>query len=456
MSKKKEWSVFNALGMRVAMDQAPRRYFAEKRVLVTGATSGIGRGCAIWLLNQGARVALVGRDREELETIGKKFPNQAISIECDFTSDRQQYDMVLAAIEQFGGLDILINAAGVVFEGDLESTFPQDHDYVMDINLRAVYHITHLCQSFLAKSKGCIVNVSCEWGSRPQAGMISYCMSKAGLEMLTKCLALEMAPVRVNAVAPGYTNTNLFRYCGLKEHEIDILNDRMASRNPMGRIAFPDDVVKAIMFLCSKRSNNITGQIIAVDGGQSLTSSLFVKWDKTMTMNAKFAPTGMATIPKVLGWVNEAMSKIRPHVKDEIWLQRKTELSNWTTNLADAHYKITDDYATLDKQANLIANYGMMKDDNGMIYTGENPRAARFEAGSPERASFLSNSSPRGRGELVGSISVHIPPPNSAPRITSAKSIESSESGSSLFGGNTFLNRGENLLKLLGTPARNP
>lgn len=89
MSNRKEWSTYNALGMRVAKESTPTRYFADKCVMVTGASSGIGRACATWLLNQGARVALVGRDVEVLKDIGVKFPSQAIVIGCDFVADRQ-------------------------------------------------------------------------------------------------------------------------------------------------------------------------------------------------------------------------------------------------------------------------------------------------------------------------------------------------------------------------------
>lgn len=116
-----------------------------------------------------------------------------------------------------------------------------------------------MAQPFLIKTKGVIVNLSCEWGRKPQTGMISYCMSKAGLEMMTKCLALELAPIRVNCVAPGYTVTNMFRYAYLSDNSINKLTTRMTNANPMKRVAVPDDVVKAVMFLCSKRSKFITG-----------------------------------------------------------------------------------------------------------------------------------------------------------------------------------------------------
>ena len=99
-------------------------YFMDKKVLITGASSGIGEACAYWYLNNGAKVALVGRDIERLSNIGKQFPTQALVVQCDLAIDLQQYEMALSVIEKMGGLDILINAAGLIFDGDLETTFP--------------------------------------------------------------------------------------------------------------------------------------------------------------------------------------------------------------------------------------------------------------------------------------------------------------------------------------------
>ena len=152
-------------------------------------------------------------------------------------------------------LDVLVNCAGVIFDGDVENTYPQDYDYIVDLNLRAAFHITSLLVTFLQKAKGCVVNVSSCFGSRPQAGCVSYCMSKAGLEMLTKCCALELAPdgIRVNAVAPGTTDTNFLRYAGYSESEYAAFKDRVPPLIPLQRIAQPEEIARAIIFLCSEK-----------------------------------------------------------------------------------------------------------------------------------------------------------------------------------------------------------
>lgn len=157
--------------------------------------------------------------------------------------------------ENFGGVDVLINCAGVIFSGDLETTFPQDYDFLMDINLRTPFLLTQFFMDFLRRRQGCIVNVSCDKASRPDVGMLGYCMTKAGLEMLTKSSALELAPlgIRVNAVAPGMVDTNLYRQTGLNEQDYQALVQRAGSNNPMGRIAKDEEVAKAIIFLTSEQ-----------------------------------------------------------------------------------------------------------------------------------------------------------------------------------------------------------
>ena len=165
-------------------------------------------------------------------------------------------------MEYLGGektmLDVLVNAAGVIFDGDLENTYPQDYVYIVDLNLRAAFHITNLMAEFLQRSKGCIVNVSSCFGYRPQAGNISYCMSKAGLEMLTKCCAMELAPsgVRVNAVAPGATDTNFLRYAGYSESEYEAYKSRVAPMIPLQHVASPEEIAKAVIFLASEKYRN--------------------------------------------------------------------------------------------------------------------------------------------------------------------------------------------------------
>ena len=331
-------------------------YFAQKRVLVIGANGSVGRACAMWLLNRGAKVALVCRRIRDIQPIGIEFPAQATCIQCDLVADIEQFDMVAGAIEALGGLDILINCAGVFFENDLESTYPQDHDYLMDINLRSVFHISQLCSISLLKTRGCIVNLSSL--CRPQQGMVSYCMSKAGLDMLTKSLAQELAPVRVNAVAPGVLNNKYLKSPKTSEEQLQVLKNNYARKTPMERLGRVDEIVKTIIFLCSKKARGVNGQILQVDGGMHCTSSSFVKWSVSWKMNSKVMPDGLKPINKFASWVGNGLDKIIGYdIKHPNWIRILMEKSNWYTNLPDAHVKIYNDYQKIDEDEGL----GMMQ-----------------------------------------------------------------------------------------------
>ena len=131
---------------------------------------------------------------------------------------------------------------------------PEDYDYMFQLNLRAPVILTELLQEHLKESKGCVVNVSCDKGSRPEAGMLGYCMSKAGLEMHTKTLALMLASygVRVNAVAPSFVPTNFYRYAGVSDADYGALKNRALKNIPLNRVAKEVEVAKTIIFITSE------------------------------------------------------------------------------------------------------------------------------------------------------------------------------------------------------------
>ena len=134
------------------------------------------------------------------------------------------------------------------------------------------------------------MNVSADKGSRPEPGIIGYCMSKAGLEALTKSSAMELAPfgIRVNAVAPSFIDTNLYRSSGLNENEIDALKIRAKNNMPMARLGLANEIAKSIIFLTSEHSIKMTGHIMRVDGGRALTGRGQTDWYGSQYMNRKF------------------------------------------------------------------------------------------------------------------------------------------------------------------------
>jgi NAD(P)-dependent dehydrogenase (short-subunit alcohol dehydrogenase family) len=351
-------------------------YFAMKRVLVTGATGSIGKACCMWLLNQGARVAMVGKDLQDLVRVGSQFPSQVVCIQSDLTKDNEHQDIVDSAVENLGGLDVLINAAGVFYENDLENSSPREHDYIMNINLRATFSLSSICSFHLKKSSGCIVNISSAWAARPQQGMISYCMSKAGVDMLTKSLSVELAPIRVNAVAPGLLATKFLNKT-FNPEDIKVIRNNFKNKNPLHRIGRVDDVVKSIVFLCSKKASKITGEILKVDGGLSITSSLFIDWDSIYKMNSKLAPDSLKVSSKFFNLIKH-FEKFKSYNKKDGWIKNTIADSNWDTNLSDAHYKITENYNKIDGEDNILGALAQRKDVGGEIYTDQNPKNARF------------------------------------------------------------------------------
>lgn len=341
-------------------------YFVKKKVMVVGASGSIGKACSMWYLNHGATVVMVSRKMKEIQAVANLFPSQSICIECDLISDEAQFDMVNGALEALGGLDILINCQGVFFENDLMSTYPQDHDYLVDINLRSVFHICQLCSVALSKSKGCIVNLSGLSG--PQQGMISYCMTKSGLNALTKCLALELAPVRVNAVSPGLLTNDFLRGPQINSGALNEIKKRVREHNPLKRLGRVDEIVKAVILLTNDCYGLITGQVVEVSGGMKQTGSCFVHWDCSDKMNCKFVPSGVKAVYRMANWVGKKFDRMVNSDPPEGWKFLLLENSKWSTDMADAHVKIYDNYDRIEESEDVL---GIIQDLKGEVETYE-------------------------------------------------------------------------------------
>ena len=212
-----------------------------------------------------------------------------------------------------------------------------------------------------------IINMSCLYGTRPTCGMISYAMSKAGLETFTRYAAAEFATIkvqvggkeekakiRVNAITSCPVMTNSMRALDVPEEAIDAFNKRMEKNIPMGRIAHPDDIVKVVAFLASTRSSRITGQIVKVDGGRSLTSSGYVHYRGQRNMNARFEPDGVLLGEWFSGikkkFVNEKeVFPIRDPNKCREFVEEMLKTSNFSTRDIDAHLNVDTNYKRLNK-----------------------------------------------------------------------------------------------------------
>ena len=244
--------------------------FDGKVAIVTGATSGIGMATAFRFAEQGARVAAVGRKKEILSKVQRQ---NIRTYSVDLTNEKETSTFAGRALEDFGGVDILVNAAGIIANGTIENTSLADYDLMMNINVRSVFQLTQLVLPSIIERKGNIVNVSSVTGLRAFPNVFAYCVSKAAVDQFTRCAALELAPkgVRVNAVNPGVVRTNLHLNSGMNEDNYAAFVDRSKTTHPLGRIGQPEEIADLILFLASSKAGWITGATYSIDGGRAQT-----------------------------------------------------------------------------------------------------------------------------------------------------------------------------------------
>jgi NAD(P)-dependent dehydrogenase (short-subunit alcohol dehydrogenase family) len=250
--------------------------FTEKVVLVTGATSGIGHEVAVRFAQAAARVVALGRKESALEDVEravKAAGGVALTQVVDVTNGAQAEKAVGRAIETFGRLDVLVNAAGHISSGTIENTSTVAWDAMMNVNLRAVFQLMQLAVPHLAKTKGNIVNVSSVTGLRSFPGVLAYCVSKAGVDQLTRCAALELAAkgVRVNAVNPGVVVTDIHKRGGMSETDYEKFLEHSKITHPLGRVGEAREIAELVFYLASEKAAWITGATYSIDGGRALT-----------------------------------------------------------------------------------------------------------------------------------------------------------------------------------------
>ncbi|XP_056013730.1 3-oxoacyl-[acyl-carrier-protein] reductase FabG-like [Ostrea edulis] len=247
-----------------------------KVALITGASSGIGAGTAILFCKLGAEVAITGRNVENLAKTAaeceKGNGKKPFTLCGDLTKEDFVKRLVEDTLKYYGKLDILVNNAGLLRFGGIETSTLEEYDEVMNINVRASYHMTMLAVPHLIKTKGSIVNVSSVTGVRSFGGVLPYCVSKSALDQFTRCIAIELAPkqVRVNSVNPGETVTNVFKASGMDEDACQKFLEHSKLINPLGRAGQVEDVATAIAFLASDRASFITGVQLPIDGGRHI------------------------------------------------------------------------------------------------------------------------------------------------------------------------------------------
>jgi len=242
--------------------------FEGKVALVTGASSGIGRACAMQLRDEGASVFAVARREERLRGT---FDDYAV---CDVREDDQVKSAVDECVETFDRIDYLINAAGVIGTGGVLDTPPEEWKRLYESNIDSLYHVTRHVAPHLVRKGGAIVNVSSVTSLRPYGNLLGYCSSKAAVDMFTQCVALELAPhnVRVNAVNPGVVVTELHTVTSTVQ-DYDAFLEHSKTTHPLGRVGRAEEIAALCAFLCSDEAGWITGGVYSIDGGRQLLSA---------------------------------------------------------------------------------------------------------------------------------------------------------------------------------------
>ena len=248
-----------------------------KVALVTGGSGGIGKQIVLDLIKNNYNVAVTGRNMDKLlaayEDINKE---QLHFIETDVMQINKYQDVIYSVVEHFGYIDLLVNnVGGGKFGETIENTTLEQWNEMITLNMTSTYFMSQAALKCMAPS-GCIINFSSILASRPVNGLGPYSIAKAGVEMMTKSLALELAPkkIRVLCISPATIQTNFHTGAGMSQDTADKYYENSASTHPIGRIGQPNDISELVVFLAdNNKAGFMTGTIISVDGGRMLTSS---------------------------------------------------------------------------------------------------------------------------------------------------------------------------------------
>ena len=235
-----------------------------KKVLVTGASGGIGKAIAIELSSNGADICLTGRNKSELENLQKHIGGNCKIVISDLSKSEGIDELANSAQEKMGQIDILINNAGITRDNLFMRMSEEDWNEVINVNLNSIFKLTkHLIKGMIKRRYGRIINITSVIGVAGGAGQSNYSASKAGIIAMSKSLAQEVGSrsVTVNSIAPGFIETNMTAELS------DDRKEEILHSISVGRLGKPDDIAGAVCFLASDKASYITGQTIHINGG---------------------------------------------------------------------------------------------------------------------------------------------------------------------------------------------
>ncbi|TDR94747.1 glucose 1-dehydrogenase [Enterovirga rhinocerotis] len=242
----------------------------NKTAIVTGAAQGFGLGIAETFIREGARVAMLDINEAAVAKAAEPFGAAAIGLGCDVSKAGDVNRAAEAAIERFGGVDIVVNNAGTTHRNrPMLEVEEEEYDRIFAVNVKSVYLLTRaVLPHFRSRRGGCILNIGSTAGIRPRPGLTWYNASKGAVNLLSKSMAVELAPdrVRVNCIAPVAGDTPLL--ASFMGEDTPEKREAFKASIPWGRLSTAQDIANAALFLCSDEGEMVTGTVLAVDGGR--------------------------------------------------------------------------------------------------------------------------------------------------------------------------------------------